>query len=368
MVILNSYMAQLRNICWQGGRVIAVLIILLLGVTRQVQAEDALSPSYQWGQGYHIPAYHLTLGGYTKVAYSYFEHAPQQAGLEDLSLFISWNPLSRLQFFSELELEDLFTLYEVSTFADAFKVERLYADLLINDEFKLRFGKILTPFSRWNLLHAAPLVWTSSRPMVTSGYVVSQHSTGLSANYNSLLFNRDFSVTLFADDSADLELTPDEHAFNYAFGGRLNYQLSQDLNIGSSFVAAQIEPENDADWQHTLGIDFLWQKNQFEIQMESFLNLNSSHNTENKYGLYVQGVAPLFEHFFAVGRYEYMYGDENNHIVVEEHRQAASIHVGVIGLVWRPAPPLALKVEYRFGQNNQFNAPSGVLTSIAMFF
>jgi len=365
MVILNSYMEQLRNIYWQGGRAIAVLIILLLSITRQVQAEDVVSPSYQWGRGYHIPAYHLTLGGYTKAAYSSFENGLQEAGLDDLSLFISWSPFSRLQLFSELELEDLFTLNGVSSFDNAFKVERLYANFLINDEFKVRFGKILTPFSRWNLLHAAPLVWTSSRPMITKGYVVPQHSTGLSAHYNGSLFNRDFSATLFADDSADLELTSDEHGFNYAFGGRLNYQLSQELNIGSSFVSAQIETEDNADWQYTLGVDFLWQKNQFELQLESFFNLNSSPSTHNKYGVYLQGVAPLFKHFFAVGRYEYMYGNENNDVV---QLQAESIHVGVVGLVWRPAPPLALKVEYRFGKNNQFNAPSGVLTSIAMFF
>jgi hypothetical protein len=41
---------------------------------------------------------------------------------------------------------------------------------------------------------------------------------------------------------------------NYAFGGRVNYQLSRDLNIGSSFVAAQIDVQNGVDWQHTLGM------------------------------------------------------------------------------------------------------------------
>lgn len=351
---------------WKCTRVISVLVILLLGVTR-VPADDTLPPSYQWGQGYHIPAYHLTLGGYTKASYSYFEGAPQEAGLEDLSLFISWSPFSRLQLFSELELEDLFTLDGVASFDDAFKVERLYADFLINDEFKVRFGKILTPFSRWNILHAAPLVWTSSRPMITKGYVVPQHSTGLSVHYSGSLFKRDFNATVFADDSADLELTSDEHEFNYAFGGRLNYQLSHDLNIGSSYVAAQIEAQNDVNWQHTLGVDFLWQKNQFELQLESFFNLAPNHNTHNKYGVYLQGVAPLFERVFAVGRYEYMYGNKNNHAVYEQS-QAVPIHVGVVGLVWRPAPPLVLKVEYRFGHNNEFNAPSGILTSIAMFF
>ncbi len=344
-----------------------MLIILLLGALHPVQAEDVLPPSYQWGRGYHIPAYHLTLGGYTKVSYSSFESGSQQAGLNDLSLFIFWNPLSRLRLFSELELEDLFTLDGVTSFADAFKVERLYAEFLINNEFKLRVGKILTPFSRWNILHVAALVWTSSRPMITKGYVVPQHSTGLSVHYSSSLFKRDFNVVVFADDSADLELTRDEHEFNYAFGGRLNYQLSRELNIGGSFVAAQIDVQHGVDWQHTLGVDFLWQKNQFELQLESIFNLAPNYNTHSKYGLYLQGVAPLFEHVFAVGRYEYMYGNKNNHAVYERS-QAVPIHVGVVGLTWRPAPPLALKVEYRFGGNNQINAPSGVLTSIAMFF
>jgi len=367
MVILNSYKARFRHAGWQCSSRLSVLVILLLLTMRPVQAEDTLPPSYQWGRGYHIPAYHLTLGGYTKASYSSFKDGVQQAGLDDLSLFISWNPFSRLRLFSELELEDLFTLGGVASFTDAFKVERLYADFLINHEFKLRFGKTLTPFSRWNMLHVAPLVWTSSRPMITNGYVVPQHSTGLSVFYNGSLFEHDFNVTLFADDSADLELTKDEYEFNYAFGGRVNYRLSHDLNIGSSFVAAQIDVQNGVDWQHTLGIDFLWQKNQFELQLESFFNLAPNYNTHNHYGLYLQGVVPLFEQIFAVGRYEYMYGNKNNHAVYERS-QAVPIHVGVVGLAWRPAPPLVLKVEYRFGKNNQFNAPSGVLTSIAMFF
>ena len=337
-------------------------LMLLLNIST-LQANEALSPSYRWGQGYHIPAANLTLGGYFKASYSYFETTGNELALEDLSLFISWRPFSRLHLFSELELEDLFTLDGVRPFDEAFQVERLYADFLVSEEFTVRFGEYLTPFSRWNILHAAPLVWTSSRPIITKGYVIPQHATGLELLYNTLLLHRDFKLSFFADDSEDLGIDSHSNPFTYAFGTRLNYQIHHTLNIGSSYVYSKVDIGDQVDWQHTLGIDFLWQKDLYEVQLESFLSIRDNNN--DHYGLYLQAVAPLMETLFVIGRYEYMYGSTNPDDVYapEQH-----IQIGVMGLTWRPAAPLALKIEYRFGDHNQDIAPSGFLSSIAMFF
>ncbi|MFX6815264.1 hypothetical protein ABTH42_18965, partial [Acinetobacter baumannii] len=46
-------------------------------------------------------------------------------------------------------------------------LERIYVDWAQADELKFRFGKFLTPVGRWNLIHAQPLVWTTSRPLTT---------------------------------------------------------------------------------------------------------------------------------------------------------------------------------------------------------
>ena len=48
-----------------------------------------------------------------------------------------------------------------------FVAERLYGDVNASDQVNLRLGKFLTPVGRWNVIHAQPLVWTTSRPLTT---------------------------------------------------------------------------------------------------------------------------------------------------------------------------------------------------------
>ncbi len=346
-----------KRLAWIG-----LVCLLLNGFAT---ASDTEKNTYQWGRGYHIPALNLTLGGYTKVAYSYFDSARQEVVLDDLSLFISWQPLSRLHLFSELEVSDLLSSDEgVKPFNQSFLVERLYADILVNDQFKIRFGKYLTPFSRWNLLHAAPLVWTSSRPIVTRNVILTPHSAGLALQYNTLLFEREFKAEVYADDSKDLDIKRTLDGFEYAFGTRLTYQLSEAFNLGLSYVVNKRRASLSKSWQHMMGMDFLWQKNQYEVMFESFLN--TSVEQPDHYGLYLQGVVPIpkLDTLFLVGRYEYIYKNKHYPVLYPALR---SVHVGVVGLTWRPASPIAIKIEYRMGKNN-FEAPSGFLSSVALFF
>lgn len=328
-----------------------------------LQAQDALSANYQWGRGFSVPSQNFNIGGYVNASYSYNELGGHALALDDLSLFISWSPFSRLHIFSELEVEDLFSLEGVRDFNESFRVERLYADLFFNTNLTLRIGQYLTPFSRWNLVHAAPLVWTTSRPMATQGYVAPKHASGIEIQYNNLLFNRDFNVSVYADSSQHLSLIALDEAFVYAFGTRINYQLDNALNIGTSFVAAKVDMHRQEYWQYTLGTDFLWRKDGYEVQLESFFNIRSQRS--DYYGLYLQSVIPVLETLYFVGRYEYMYGNEQPLSLQEDNKH---IHVGIAGLTWRPATPIALKFEYRFGHNSQYNAPSGILTSVTLFF
>src|SRR5207244_8441115 len=80
------------------------------------------------------------------------------------SLFFIWDPTKRLHLFSEL---DVVEQDEPSAPRRTFQTERLYGDLAALDWLNLRVGKFLTPVGRWNLIHARPLVWTTSRPLVT---------------------------------------------------------------------------------------------------------------------------------------------------------------------------------------------------------
>jgi hypothetical protein len=319
-------------------------------------------PNYHWGRGLSVPKANLNIGGYLDLS---FEQLNQnhKITLDDLSLFMSWSPHDRLQFFSEIELEEWLASDEATNFSAALKIERLYADLLVTDSFKVRLGKFLTPFGRWNLIHAAPLVWTTSRPLATDKQLFPTHVSGLMLTKSFVLNEQNMDISVYADDSPVFDPREDEVDFDHAVGGRVNIEIFEQLQIGASYLAFKNRAKARLETNHLWGLDMLWKKNDYELQME-FSYRTAGDSQGHKTSFYLQGVAPLDFHLFAIGRYEYLDGkQEVDAKPIKDHAQ-----LGIVGLAWRPYPPLVFKAEYRFGSQNQDIAPSGFFTSIAMFF
>jgi hypothetical protein len=132
----------------------------LLGLCKPVLADEA----YHWMDS-------LTVGGYTSAGLTIPRDQSAHAALNEISLLITWNNDSRWRFFGELELEDPLIWNDDEQFRinhSRIDLERLYVDYNLSEKVNFRAGRFLTPNSRWNLLHAAPLVWTSTRPLATS--------------------------------------------------------------------------------------------------------------------------------------------------------------------------------------------------------
>ena len=324
---------------------------------------DRNEPRYQWGRGLTLPALDLTIGGYANISYKHFETEPNAGAIDDLSLFLTWRPHARLRFFSELELEDA-TIVGGNDEELFFSVERLYVDFLANQQITLRFGKSLTPVGRWNLIHAAPLVWTTSRPLVTEEVTFPAHTTGLMVKGSFFLDQQqDLDLFVYADDSSDLDPKKLSVSFENGFGGRLVYQPVNGLQIGASYLNfKELARFTSKPRQHLFGLDLFWTAKQFEIQSEMIYRLAEGAGDEK--GLYLQGVAPLGHHLFAVGRYEYFDRSGNT----TKGLRSVDTSLGIAGFAWRPYGPLVVKAEYRFGSNAQDIAPSGFFTSIAFFF
>ncbi len=324
---------------------------------------DRNAPRYQWGRGLTLPALDLTIGGYANLSYKHFETKPAVGTFDDLSLFLTWRPHARLRFFTELELEDFATIGNTDTRL-FFSVERLYADFFANQHITLRVGKSLTPVGRWNLIHAAPLVWTSSRPLVTETIVFPAHTTGLMVKGSFFPDQQqDLDLFLYADDSSDLDPKKQRLSFENGFGGRVVYQPLNGLQIGASYLDfKELARGASKPRQHLFGLDLFWTRKQFEIQSEMVYRLAEGGHGDEK-GLYLQGVAPLGFHLFAVGRYEYFDRSKNSLKGIKP----VHINLGIAALAWRPYAPLVVKAEYRFGSNHR-EAPSGFFTSIAFFF
>jgi len=323
---------------------------------------DSVTPNYQWGRGINLLSGQLNIGGYANTAFEKVNSQNNSLTLNDFSLFISASPSDSIRLFSEIELEDALSTEHISNFNASFRVERLYLDYLATDDVTVRFGKWLTPFGRWNVVHAAPLVWTTTRPFITDEQLFPTHSSGAMVSKKFMFNERNIDVAVYVDDSEYLDLRKDPIDFENAFGSRINMELTDQLQIGFSYLDFKQADVHEAR-NHLFGADFLWRYEGYEVQMEASYRHNASVQGDEK-GMYIQGVVPLGSQVFAVSRYEYLEGAHQ----VNFTRLQSSTHAALAGLVWRPFVPLAIKAEYRVGSQNQSTAPSGFFTSIALFF
>ena len=359
-------------------KVVIAFFISLLSITSSYCFADemntSITPTYHWGRGLTIPSADLTLGGYVNVTYEHFESESDVVALDDLSLFISWTPHAQIRFFAELEMESLISTHGVADFSESFSLERLYVDFLITDSFSTRFGQFLTPVGIWNLTHASPLVWTTSRPIVTESEFFPSRTNGLMLTKQFIVNEQDLGISLYVDYSDALdprkiyETDYDDHidpevAFKHAIGLHLNYEPIESLRTGVSYLAFKKRADQGLSTNHLLGVDLFWEKDGYEVQMEfSYRTTDDEQGSET--GGYLQGVAPLGNKFFAIARYEFIDGKHQYESTIVD----GTTHVGVPALAWRPYIPLVIKAEYRFGSNNEKLAPSGFFTSVSMLF
>jgi hypothetical protein len=131
-----------------------------------------------------------------------------------LSFLLTWNGDSRWQFFGEFEFETPLVWNNkrgLTLKQTRFDIERLYLDYNVSESMNIRMGRFLTPNSRWNLLHASPLVWTSTRPLAT--YRLFPTATNGLMLHGSKPFN-DISLDymVFAEVLEDVEQDEEEFA------------------------------------------------------------------------------------------------------------------------------------------------------------
>lgn len=334
----------------------SVALALSLLFAAGVPAETDGTTGYQLGRGYALGQTGIRLGGYASIKAGAPRSGSWDFSVNDLSLLTSWEDDSgHWRFFSETEVGDLLSAGEHQGLGaqDAhFELERAYIDRLFDDSFSLRFGKFLTPVGRWNLLHANPLVWTTTRPVATE-QLFSKHANGLMAHGGLPVDGRRLDYALYADLTQSLDPYRLENPFENALGGHLLYAVTDHLNLGLSYVNYELNATPKGRY-HLVGLEGVWSWRQFEVSSEWV------YRTGGGCGLaqgFVQGVAPLGAHWYAVGRYE---------MFQQERKPTAQL--GVFGLAFRPLPPLVWKVEYRLGTQNEAEAPDGLYGSFAVLF
>ncbi len=311
------------------------------------------SLSYIPGRGLHIGTTGLVLGGYSSVDLIRDEGAPARLTLADLSLFVMFQLSERFSFFSELEYENLFS---IDTNGDAgspderFVAERLYVDFSFNDRLEVRVGKFLTPVGRWNVIHAQPLVWTTSRPLVTE-VPFDKNTTGVMLSGN--LFDGRVGYDLFGQFTDQLQAAPHATRAESSGGARLTLDIVPGLSLGGTYLAFRSRDE----WFHLVGLDAMWQSGPLEWMTEMTFD-EGAGPSGSQWGAYTQLAARILPRIYAVGRYEHF----------AARGASRRLNQVVLGGAFRLRPYAIFKVEYQILDHSSPLTRAGFRSSFALLF
>jgi hypothetical protein len=328
-------------------KVIAVNFAFLLCYTPLAQAEESAATDSFWDGFY--------LGGYTSAGITAHHHGETEAALNEISLIVGWNNNGRVSFFSELELEKPLYWNDEKQFTHEgsyFDLERAYFDFNLSDQANIRAGRFLTPAGRWNLLHAAPLVWTSSRPLATSRLFPSA-TNGVMLFGAVPLTQVGLEYSLFAETLKDQHQDGDEILFKNTYGARID--LTGNIKTGLVLMHFQERTAGNPEF-NMVGLDFLTQVQGWELSGEGFQRFYTDGKNGGS-GAYLQAVAPLGNRWHAVGRLE-----------TYQHPNEGTDEKWLLGLAWKRTDKQILKLEMVGGDTEHNESPKGFLASFAVLF
>jgi hypothetical protein len=359
-VISMAFQAWLRV----TARVLATGAILSVGNLAMAADEPNLGASnalasYELGHGLRLGESGFTVGGYSAVQVQNTPYSDSGVSLSHLSMFLWWENQSRLKLFSEFDRENESAVLPHQAGVGEIHfltVERLYFDYTPSDLLTLRAGKFLTPVGRWNINHADPLVWTTSRPLITSD-LFPDNAMGVMALGNVQIMGRDADYAIYAASSHDLRTEPGKDPFNKAYGGRLNLAVAENMQLGFSYLSFNQRGEPDEQKQ-LAGFDFFWASQGYELTGEAAYRMSSEGAQRDIKGYFIQGVAPLSERFFAVGRIE----------SISRPDIAKTARLSLLGINYRASRAVSLKLEFIHGVNTDIGTPVGFLSSVSVLF
>lgn len=308
-------------------------------------AADAAEPEsgFKWG-GYSSASFNLKPGG------------DKEAQLDEVSLILRWEGNSRLRFFTEIEIEEALAWEEGESFPSEggkLDLERFYFDYNLSEKLNLRAGRFLTPAGRWNLIHAAPLVWTTVRPLATSR-LFPQSTNGVML-YGAVPFkDKAFEYTFFAEGVEDQHEDDYEIEFEETRGARFTLS-GNEISGGISLLEYKEEGPGNPRFR-TVGLDFLASHKGWEFSGEAFQRFYTD-NSDGGNGAYLQAVAPLGHQWFGIGRMENF-----------KRPTEGSAERWLLGTAWRMKPNQVLKLEYSGGDEDHPESPRGFLASFAILF
>lgn len=297
----------------------------------------------------------FSLGGYSSATLAIPRTRSAEAAVDDISLILRWENDSRFKFFGELELERPVTWNEDERFSHKhayLDLERLYLEYNLSEKLNLRAGRFLTPAGRWNLLHAAPLVWTTSRPLVTSRLFPAS-TNGLMLYGSVPMQNKAFEYTFFVETLKDQY--KDDFEIQYRDVSGAHFSLNNEVNLGLTLMTLrQTDPRSPA--YRMIGLDFLTQLGRLELSGEGYYRF-ASNGKDGGSGAYVQSAYHLGDEWYGLARLETF-----------QSPQEGGAERWLVGAAKRLKPNQLLKMEFTGGSGELPDAPRGFIGSFAILF
>jgi len=341
---------------WVRSTLRCAAAVLALFVLSAGKAEsESTDAGYTLGSGYQIPGSNWHLGGYATASFEDPEGGDARAAIDNLSLFLWWQGEGRWKFFSELEYENPISSRSDRLRSDDYlSWERAYLEYAWSDDISVRAGKFLTPIGRWNLIHATPLVWTTSRPLVTT-LPFPTNMTGIMVTATVPSVAHGAELSFYGSTGSEIRPNPDIDPFSSAFGAHVTLSLTGESQLGFSYADFEQE-KTRPERKQLVGIDALWTHDRFELSGEAVYRSSDQGGAADEKGAFVQLAAPLTERLYLVGRFETYKFSQDTH----------STEMWVGGLNFRLRPSLVLKAEWLEARHNTIQAPDGFLTSISV--
>lgn len=297
---------------------------------------------YELGQGWLAGSYYFS--GYTNVKLEKQLVEPAKLELDELSLFVSGHVNQGVNPFVEVEISG-HTLAQQGGEREngQFVVERLYNDVVMSEQGTLRVGKMLTPLGGWNVVHAAPLMPTITRPCTTAlGFHA--YVSGISWLHESE-GDTTPNFQLYLQPGNEWFKRPEEQAprnFRNVAGGHISKSFSLADKVGASLQYGHLIETGE---KFTLyGVNVSKSFGKLKLESEAIISrftgpvlvgaLPRHHNNET--GIFIladYGVTPQWHGLIEWERYQ-------------DHTAAVPSRNTLLGIAYRPRAPMVWKLEY----------------------
>jgi hypothetical protein len=344
---------------WTRAVVLAVVAGWSLSASAAPADDGALSDiNYRLGDGLHLPGLGLNLGGYATTTYRRLDERTGRVSLGDMSLSVWWEGTGRWKAFAEFDYENAVSSGSARRGDEDryLALERIYVDYAVSDTATVRVGKFLTPIGRWNLIHATPLVWTTSRPLVTT-LAFPTNVTGLMFSSNATVAGKAIEYMVYGSSGDEVRPNPALDTFHEALGLRVVAPLPSAGQLGLSYVNFE-QGRTLPQRKELFGFDLLWSREGWELSAESVYRRLREEGVHNEVGGYLQLVAPLGERLRVVARAE-------SYRMTQQNR---SVLLWITGISYRIHPAIVLKAEWVGARRNTLRAAEGFLSSISVLF